>query len=161
VTGSNGKKRKVGLDEVRIKGYMNQKMAELYLHPYIHTYIHTGTISGRTGEVENDSDSSYISHQPISLTCNALVCNRLTRLIEGWREGTRKISKDDSLRYNIYSTKLSVEFHMVSRLVVVWLYLAEGSWLIAGERLPKGPPENGNLKFIFELAESLFGACRF
>jgi hypothetical protein len=50
---------------------------------------------------------------------------------------------------------------MVSRLVVVWLYLTKGSWLISGERLPNGPPVNGNLNFIFELAESLFGVCRF
>ena len=79
----------------------------------------------------------------------------------GMEEMYKENFKDDSSRINIHSTKPSVEFHMVSRLDVVWLYLAKGSWLIADERLPTGPPENGNLNFIFELAESLFGVCRF
>ena len=82
----------------------------------------------------------------------------------GRRDGGKvqgKFQKDDSSRMTSIPPSLSVEFHMVSRLIVIWLYLAEGSWPIAGERLPKGPPEKGNLNFIFELAESLFGVCRF
>jgi len=43
----------------------------IYIHTHIHTYIHIGTISARTGEVEKDSNSSYISHQHISLMCSA------------------------------------------------------------------------------------------